>query len=207
MPKLKKLLNNYSREATQVVQRDPMTPTQGTAWWVYVPAWHHETPSVVTPPSPSCMSVEHHFRWSITRDYGIWGFLFSLCTPNLGRLCLQGPPLHVDKLCVWQRSPIPGCLGGPRFWAAPSQPRCASYALCLGCSPCSGGFGCAPLSGAGLQPGFILALPKTYGLFKEKLFILMKFNLYSSVQLSCVQLFTTPGTVARQAPLSMGFPR
>ena len=43
-----------------------------------------------------------------------------------------------------------------------------------------------------MQPGFILALLKTYGLFKEKLFILMKFNLNSSVQLSCVQLFTTP---------------
>ena len=52
-----------------------------------------------------------------------------------------------------------------------------------------------------MQPGFILALPKTYGLFKEKLFILMKFNLYSSVQLSCVQLFA-PWTAACQASLS-----
>lgn len=146
VPKLKKLLNNYSREATQVVQRDPMTPTQGTAWWVYVPAWHHETPSVVTPPSPSCMSVEHHFRWSITRDYGIWGFLFSLCTPNLGRLCLQGPPLHVDKLCVCGNARpsrgVWGALGSGllRHSLAAPRMRCVwAAALALGVSgvlPC-----------------------------------------------------------------------
>lgn len=118
VPKVK-LFNNCSQEAAQIVQREPMFPpagfSQGTTVWVYVPTQHCEPPSVVTPAVPD--PVPHLWRHVVSgvlkrgmAEFG--GFLPSLRTPDPPpRLCLQGPPLRVDKYCVCNRSPIEGHLG------------------------------------------------------------------------------------------------
>lgn len=118
VPKVK-LFNNCSQEAAQIVQREPMSPpagfSQGSTVWVYVPTQHCEPPSVVTPAVPD--PVPHLWRRVVSSvlkrgmaEFG--GFLPSLRTPDPPpRLCLQGPPLRVDKYYVCNRSPIEGHLG------------------------------------------------------------------------------------------------
>ena len=98
VPKLKHF-NNYSQEAAQIVQREPMSPPasfpQGTTVWVYVPPPQHcEPASVVTPAVPD--PVPHLWRCVVSgvlkcgmAEFG--GFLPSLRTPDPTQAMSAGP--------------------------------------------------------------------------------------------------------------------